>query len=1110
MDRVVIFMLVLVLGVSLLAAGAANATVYYVDAGRPDDTGAGTAWATAKKTIQAGINAGAGTDEVWVKAGTYVERITLRSSCCLYGGFAGTETLRTQRNWTTNVTIIDGSAGGSVVTMNTITNATLDGFTVQNGSATSGAGIYCATVSNTNTIANCRITGNTIPSGNGNGAGVYCTGGTFIHCTVSNNSIPYVASAISQGGGVYCTGGAFTDCTISGNANKGTRGGSGGGGIYCTGGTFTNCTISGNTCTSPGVYGAYGTGVGIYCTGGTFTNCTVCANVASGTSGLYCGGGVYCAGGAFMNCAVCGNSIGSQTTQGRGGGFYYSSGSITSCIVSGNTATAPILSARAQGGGVYCESRWPTLLTNCIVSGNVVNDEGGVTEGGGMYKGTAINCIISSNTAVGAERDGGGVWSTSSSQFKNCIFHGNTSRAIHGVSDPVVTNCLFYGNPDSDYYQNGTLLTGAAAINALAGNSGNVDGDPLFVMDGPAAITGTWTAAPIYNATTWQTTLTNAGASYTPNAFAGRLINTDTSQLSQAYIVSNTATEIVVWGDVTAYAASGDSYKLIDYHLRYGSGAADLGIGGSGVPTTDIEGNPRPVDVPGIGANGTGTEYDIGANEEQGPFPPSPPTNPGAISIGLNTITWTWQDNSSNETGFKVYDDPGAGPPTTLQFTTAANAQSWQHSGLNVNAQYAFQVAATIAAGDSAKTTNYIVWTLIEAVTGLTFSGVTTTGITVASTNTPSNLTSGTSGLYYANTTAGTNSGWVQSMTPWASSSLTPNTQYAFSSQSRNGASITTTAATGSKYTLASAPAIGNNVACDKTVSTLYPASTTFTFSNPAGFGAGTHGGSAYMASKFKYVWDTNATHTFTGMETDWNAGTVPQSPAGSGSYYLHLQSFNAEGVAGGTLDYGPFVIDTTIPTGTIQINTTTPGYINSSTVNLTLSASDAAGVAKMRFSNDGATWTPGSWASAPAYGTSYTVWTLTGGDGAKTVYAQYQDNAGNVSTSTISTTITLDTGLPTGSLSVNGGAVYANTTPVALTIFATDSGSGVAGMQFSNDNLTWSGWEPYGTGKAWTLTTGDGAKVVYVQYNDAAGNVSTGTISDGIMLDPQYRQARS
>jgi len=43
--------------------------------------------------------------------------------------------------------------------------------------------------------------------------------------------------------------------------------------------------------------------------------------------------------------------------------------------------------------------------------------------------------------------------------------------------------------------------------------------------------------------------------------------------------------------------------------------------------------------------------------------------------------------------------------------------------------------------------------------------------------------------------------------------------------------------------------------------------------------------------------------------------------------------------------------------------------------------------------------------------------------------------------------------------------------------------------------------WETYATTRAWTLTTGDGTKTVYVWYKDGAGNIST-LYSDTIILD--------
>jgi hypothetical protein len=46
--------------------------------------------------------------------------------------------------------------------------------------------------------------------------------------------------------------------------------------------------------------------------------------------------------------------------------------------------------------------------------------------------------------------------------------------------------------------------------------------------------------------------------------------------------------------------------------------------------------------------------------------------------------------------------------------------------------------------------------------------------------------------------------------------------------------------------------------------------------------------------------------------------------------------------------------------------------------------------------------------------------------------------------------------------------------------------------MCFSNDNLNYTDWEPYGATKNWSLLDGDGQKTVYVKFKDNAGNITT------------------
>jgi PKD repeat protein len=186
--------------------------------------------------------------------------------------------------------------------------------------------------------------------------------------------------------------------------------------------------------------------------------------------------------------------------------------------------------------------------------------------------------------------------------------------------------------------------------------------------------------------------------------------------------------------------------------------------------------------------------------------------------------------------------------------------------------------------------------------------------------------------------------------------------------------------------------------------------------------------------------------------------------------------------------------LDKTAPIGSIIINND-EAYTNSTSVTLTLTATDdTSGVYQVRYSNDGV------WDTEPWEPTSQTKsWTLTSGEGIKTVYYQIRDTAGLIST--FSDTIILDTSPPTGSILFAEDLTYTNSTSITLTLTADDATSGVAQMRFSNDNVAWTLWEAYSTSKAWTLTTADGTKTVYVQYRDNAGLISL-SYEDTIILD--------
>jgi hypothetical protein len=81
------------------------------------------------------------------------------------------------------------------------------------------------------------------------------------------------------------------------------------------------------------------------------------------------------------------------------------------------------------------------------------------------------------------------------------------------------------------------------------------------------------------------------------------------------------------------------------------------------------------------------------------------------------------------------------------------------------------------------------------------------------------------------------------------------------------------------------------------------------------------------------------------------------------------------------------------------------------------------------------------------------------------------------------------------GTMAVNSGAAYTNSTAVTLNSSVTASQ-----MHFRDQGGSYGGWEAYGATKSWTLPTGDGVKTVEGQYQNASGKYFS--TSDAITLD--------
>lgn len=89
----------------------------------------------------------------------------------------------------------------------------------------------------------------------------------------------------------------------------------------------------------------------------------------------------------------------------------------------------------------------------------------------------------------------------------------------------------------------------------------------------------------------------------------------------------------------------------------------------------------------------------------------------------------------------------------------------------------------------------------------------------------------------------------------------------------------------------------------------------------------------------------------------------------------------------------------------------------------------------------------------------------------------------------------------PTGSFTIHSGAEYTNNANVTLSLEAQDDFSGVTHMRFRTDSVNWTDWEPFAASKALTLPSGDGMKMVDVEFKDLAGNISESYVNT-ITLD--------
>ncbi len=601
----------------------------YVNRNAPGPAHNGLSWATAFTTLQEALNlanANSGSYyEIWVAQGLYypdegsghlanavTETFKLAwNNVQFYGGFAGTETHRTQRDWTAHPTILSGDldandrnldgnsideaysdiVGGNayhIITLEGRAQAiagvpTLDGFIITGGSAAAttaphshGGGLYCRGTTN---LQSCNITlNNLIFSGNlaaGNGGGLYSeagNNGSTYRPTLSQ--VTFTGNRATDGGGYYnlaagtdsLNNPVLTDVTF--NANLAIRKG---GGMYNLASAsrsiasplLTRVTFHANLTGASKEDGAglsneantFGSVSSPIITDGVFSN-----NHSSG-----CGGGI-------ANWGKAGGVSSPQLTRVTfshneaeifgGGMFNYaytggvSSPALNDVLFIGNKATGE----RAQGGGisgaaVHINSIHSPVLNRVSFVGNQAK------LGGGLY-------------AVGI----------------------NT-----GINNPVLTNVLFNGNlatQDGGALYNTNTTAGSSNMRAVnttfSGNRAANEGGAIYSTGDSSNNTFT-----VINSILWG----NAAALNPQIASYTATLTVSSSDIQGGY--PGTDNLNVDPRFIAPIAAGAAPTTTGNYRLLYGSPAIDTGTHLSITSSTDRDGNSRLF----------GSKIDLGAYE---------------------------------------------------------------------------------------------------------------------------------------------------------------------------------------------------------------------------------------------------------------------------------------------------------------------------------------------------------------------------------------------------------------------------------------------------------------------------------------------------------------